>query len=264
MKDKYKKKLKRSVIAIFCYWLTTSIVLFFAADFLIFQPSKIGLKSSKFDDITNNYQLKEIYKDDKKTLKAFFIPQKSDKILVFFHGNIGSNAHIIARDFFKKTDLNILIPTYFGYKPSTGKANEENFYLSLDKIMEYLLNNGWQEEDIIIIGVSLGGAGATYVASKYPNLNRTIIVNTFDSIYSMCLEQYYVFCLFGKNIINSVKYAKNIEGKIFQFHSKNDETIPYKLGRKLFSNINSKDKKFFDLYGDHNDFPLDQIIKYSF
>tara|TARA_B110000259_G_scaffold188366_1_gene246769 strand:+ start:4519 stop:5316 length:798 start_codon:yes stop_codon:yes gene_type:complete len=256
-----KQRLKKSILAMIIYWLLFSIILYFAANWIIFKPSKDGIDISKIAEISKNYEIKEIYKKDGKTLKAFFIPQKSNKIFVYFHGNAGANIHIVIDKFFKKTNLNILAPTYIGYKPSNGKPSEENFYLSADKVMEYLLQNGWKEENIIIMGSSLGGAAATYIASKYPKLNRTIIVNSFDSIHSMCQEQYYIFCIFAKNIINSSKYAKNIEGKIFQFHSIYDETVPYKLGKKLFSNIKSKDKEFTNLNGTHNDFSLDKIIK---
>jgi uncharacterized protein len=260
----FKRKLKRSIIAIFCYWIVFSAFLYFASDFIIFKPSKEGLKSSDFSKISNNYEIKEIYQDQDKILRAFFIPQKSEKIIIYFHGNVGVNAHIMAKNLFHKTDFNILIPTYFGYKPSSGKASEENFYLSINKIIEYAIKSGWKEEDIIIMGNSLGGSAAIYASSKYPNLDRTIIINSFDSIKSMCLEQYYIFCIFADNIMNSIKYAEKIEGKIFQFHSLNDRIVPYNLGKRLFSAINSKDKNFFDLYGNHNDFSLDQIIKFSF
>tara|TARA_Y100000389_G_C17468698_1_gene528200 strand:- start:1546 stop:2346 length:801 start_codon:yes stop_codon:yes gene_type:complete len=258
-----KKKLKRSIIAIFFYWLIISSILYFAADFIIFKPSKTGLKFLENSEFSQFTEIKEIYKDNKKTLKAFFLPKKSNKILVYFHGNVGDNSFIIADKFFKKTNLNLLIPTYYGYKPSTGKASEKNFYLSADKVMEYLLNNGWKEENIVIMGTSLGAAAAIYLASKYTNLDRTIVVNGFDSINSMCLKQYYIFCIFAKNIINSTKYAQNIDGKIFQFHSIDDKIVPYQLGKKLFSKIRSDDKKFFDLNGNHNDFSLDKIIKKS-
>jgi esterase/lipase len=259
----FKRKLKRSIIAIFCYWIVFSTFLYFAADFIIFRPSKEGLKSSHFSKISENYEIKEIYQDQEKTLKAFFIPQKSEKIIIYFHGNVGMNAHIMAKNLFHKTDFNILIPTYFGYKPSTGKASEENFYLSINEVMKYVIKSGWKTEDIIIMGTSLGGAAAIYAASQYDNLDRTIVINTFDSIKSMCLEQYYIFCIFANNIINSSQYAQKIEGKIFQFHSKIDETVPYDLGKKLFNKIKTKDKKFFDINGTHNDFSLDQIINYG-
>jgi esterase/lipase len=259
--DNIRARLKRSLTALAVFWITFSAFLYFAADFIIFKPSTQGVDISRIAKISKNYTIPEIYSDNNKTLKAFFLAQESDKILVYFHGNVGSNIHIVINKFFKNTDLNILVPTYFGYKPSTGKASKENFYLSADKTIEYLLKNGWQEEDIIVMGSSLGGAAASYIAAKYPKLNRTIIVNSFDSIISMCLEQYHIFCIFAKNIINSKKYAQNIAGKVFQFHSLQDETVPYELGRKLFLAIKSKDKKFIDLSGSHNDFSLDRIIK---
>ena len=259
----FKKRTIKALIAMISYWLLFSGILYFAADWIIFKPPKSGVDITRISNISTNYEIKEIYNNDNKILKAFFIPQKSDKIFVYFNGNVGKNFHIVIDKFFQKTDLNILVPTYIGYKPSSGEANEENFYLSADKTIEHLLQNGWKEENIIIMGSSLGGAAATYIASKYPNLNRTIIVNAFDSINSMCLEQYYIFCIFTKNIINSAKYAKNIEGKIFQFHSLYDKIVPYKLGKKLFAMIKSKNKKFIDLNGTHNDFSLDRIIKES-
>lgn len=261
--NNFKQRLKKSLIAIFCYWLIMSAILYFAADFIIFKPSKNPTKLSDILEISSKAEIKEIYNKDNEIINAFFIPQESDKIFVYFHGNAGYGIDIVIDKFLQKTNLNILVAPYLGYYPSTGKASEKNFYLSADKIMEYLINNGWQEEDIIIMGSSLGGAAVTYIASKYPNLNRTIIVNTFNSIYAMCLEEYYIFCIFTKDIINSSKYAKNIDGKILQFHSPIDETVPYKLGKKLFNDIKSQDKKFFDLYGNHSDFSFDQIIELS-
>ena len=68
----FKRKLKRSIIAIFCYWIIFSAFLYLVADFIIFKPSKQGLKSSNFSNISENYEIKEIYQDrDVKFYIAF-------------------------------------------------------------------------------------------------------------------------------------------------------------------------------------------------
>ena len=71
-----KQRLKKSILAMIIYWLLFSIILYFAANWIIFKPSKDGIDISKIAEISKNYEIKEIYKKDGKTLKAFFIPLK--------------------------------------------------------------------------------------------------------------------------------------------------------------------------------------------
>jgi hypothetical protein len=93
-------------------------------------------------------------------------------------------------------------------------------------------------------------------ASKHQELNKTILVNTFNNMQSMCDFRLRFLCIFGSEVLPSDRYAAQIKGKVRQFHDVNDKTVPFELGSKLYDNLATKDKKFQQINGDHNQFDI--------
>ncbi|EFC36651.1 hypothetical protein NAEGRDRAFT_59950 [Naegleria gruberi] len=107
--------------------------------------------------------------------------------IIMFHGNAGNISHRLtnARDMYHTLKCNILMVEYRGYGKSTGEPSEEGLKNDAETAIRYLLEkrSDINPNNIFIFGRSLGGAVSIYLASKYANAIRGVIVeNTFMSI----------------------------------------------------------------------------------
>ena len=245
--------------AIIILWLFFSSLLYLFPNNIIFitQYSQGTPRSSEvFEDIYVDYG------DSQRLYLAQSLNKKSDdKVVLFFHGNGGMIGRIIDA---LAPHYNLVVPAYPGYHFSTGKPSEEKLYEVAELSVDYLKNIGFKEENIIIFGASLGGTPALYAAKKYPNVKTAIVVATFDKMASVCYDIYHVFCIFAGDMFNNVGIAQDIKNtRIRSFHSVDDEMIGFDLGRNLFDNIASKNKKFYQISGGHNNFKAVDIIEKS-
>ena len=252
---KYKKTIGVSVVLITIMWLMASIALRLFSSYFLFHPEES--KGFNYSNIKKEYStiyLKNRYGD---TVENLFIPNKnSNKILIYFHGNSG-RASFTINDVSKY--FNVFSPAYPGYHRSSGKPNNDNVYEVAELSINYLLKSGYKLQDIIVLGHSLGGSVAVYAGSKF-NVSDVIVVNTFDSIYSMCYDKYSILCIFSGDLFNSITSASQLQTKFDQFHNEQDKVIPYVRGIALFNQVKSKNKHFYKIDGDHAHFNVDYVI----
>ncbi len=112
--------------------------------------------------------------EDDVLLNGWFIPVEDAKnTLLFFHGNGGNISHRLeSLKIFHEMGLSVFIIDYRGYGQSQGTSSEQGTYRDAEAAWRYLTETrGISDEDIIIFGRSMGGAVATWLASRYtPNL----------------------------------------------------------------------------------------------
>lgn len=143
-------------------YISLCIFVFFSQKDLIFFPSRTTRslpRDTNLKEVSFNTQ-------DGVTLNGWFIDNKSDKTIIFFHGNGGniySNQERITA--FNALGVNALMFDYRGYGKSYGSIKkEENIYKDGEAAYQYILSRGIKPENIIIWGQSLGGAVAIYTA----------------------------------------------------------------------------------------------------
>jgi len=174
--------------------------------------------------------------------------------LIYFHGNagnIGDRFDKIA--LFHQLGVNLFIIDYRGYGNSKGSPSEEGVYLDAQAAYDYLMTrNDINKAKIISYGVSLGGAVAVDLAQKR-KVAGLICESTFSSAADMGKKIMPFIPSFLLNIkFDSLSKIKDIDCPKLFIHSKQDTTVPYKLGRKLFEAA-GEPKSFLEIGGDHND-----------
>jgi len=224
-------------VALIVLWLLASLYLTSQSTVLIFNNTVSWAPVPNF-----GYKL-EFLRDSKDraiSVWTFDNPQ-SNKTILYLHGNSGR-----INDFF--VDLkkygNVVSPAYPGYHESEGTPDTEGVYeaalLAYDDLVK---NKGVSPKSIVIMGHSMGGSPAVYVASQRPEAKKLILINTFSSIKSMCERQYSILCGFTGDILPTTTYASKVTIPVRQFVYKGDLSVPPAEGKKLFENFTSSNDK---------------------
>lgn len=207
-------------------------VLFFAAQ--QFEQKITYFPKNNFNNsLTQKYQLMEVWIED---IHAVYSNKGGDSIALFFHGNAGNistNEANIA--YLKDAEVSFLMIDYPGYGLSKGKPSEQTLYDSAQTAYDWILEQGWTSDQIVINGQSLGGAIAIEIASK--NECKSLIVEaTFTSTYDIA-EIHYPWIpkrLFIPNRFVSKDKIGDVECPILILHGDRDNLIPYAFAEELY------------------------------
>jgi len=226
------------------YLMQPSMVFFPSRD-LTATPGQWGLA---YEDVT-------IDTDDGLKLHGWFVPhERSSKVLLFLHGNGGNISHRgESLRIFQRLGLNVLIIDYRGYGRSEGTPSEDGLYEDARTAWRYLTEiRGYRAGQIILFGRSLGGAVAAKLATeKQPA--KVILESTFSSARDMASS---LMPALSKIVVlryrfDSLAHIAQLQAPLLVLHSPDDETVPFRLGEKLYEAADAP-KQFVKLKGDHN------------
>jgi len=233
--------------------LVLNVLMFIQQPSMLFFPSKSLQSSPK--DWGMQYQDVFLETSDKERLHGWYIPYAgADRVVLFFHGNAGNISHrgeSVA--IFHHLGLNVLIMDYRGYGNSQGTPTEDGLYRDARASWQYLTQEkSIDKANIIIFGRSLGGAVASKLAAEV-HPGALILESTFSSARDMAKS---VFPLLSRLLIlrfsfNSLASINKIDCPLLVLHSKDDEIIPFYMGKKIFHAANQP-KYFVTMKGDHN------------
>ncbi len=186
----------------------------------------------------------------------YFSSKGSNATLLWFHGNAGNITHRLDNiEMLKPLNLDVFIFDYRGYGKSEGEPNEEGIYLDSQAAYDWLVKvKKIMPEKIILFGRSLGGICAIEVASKNPAAG-IILESVFPSAGKMARKMFPVLPLSWaiKSRFDAIGKVPNLKLPKLFLHGTQDEIVPYKLGRELFSAA-AEPKIFYDIEGaGHND-----------
>lgn len=156
--------------------------------------------------------------------------------LVFFHGNgnIVSELYDQLRDF-SAQGFRVFAPEYRGYGKSTGWPSEAGLFLDVERVKTFLDDAGIQGKDTLVLGHSIGGAPAAYLATRmrarslalastYSRLDEVVSRRPFFKLYSNFLWHK----LSTKSFVAELRTTC-----FFQTHGTKDPVIPLEAGKDL-------------------------------
>lgn len=222
---------------------------------------------------------------DNETLVAWWVPAEDARgAVLFFHGNAGNISHRL--DYllmFNRLRYTTLIVDYRGYGRSTGSPSEEGTYRDAEAAWDYLRHaRAARPEHVVIAGESLGGAVASWLAARVslipspsPEGGRetdgaplregegpgvragpraVLLFSTFTSATDLGADVYWFLPV---RILSRIGYdnldnLKSIRAPVFIAHSRDDDIVPYRHGRKLYEAAREP-KAFLEMRGGHND-----------
>ena len=253
MKDK-KNVLKPVLIRLAVYacsfYLLLCAAVYFKQGSIVFVPT-VGEPERNPADIGLNFEDLLLDSGNEK-IHAWYIPANADKGTVLIcHGNAGNLGHRMSTiSIWNRLGMNIMIFDYQGYGKSSGSPGEEASYSDVEACFNWLKEQKKDKKPLIIHGRSLGGGPACWAAVNL-QFDGLILESTFTSISDMGSHQ---FPFLPVRLICNIDFENRervgkIKIPVLVFHGKEDEIIPYKMGKQL---AEAADVDLQDLEGDHN------------
>lgn len=194
-------------------------------------------------------------------IHGWFVPARSERVLLFFHGNAGNISHRLESiRQFNDAGLSVLIIDYRGYGRSEGRMTERGSYRDADAAWRYLTRDrGIAPARIILFGRSLGASVASRLASERDPL-ALIVESSFTSVPEIAQDLYpWLPARWLSRLRHStLDHIRDVHCPVLVIHSRDDEIIPYRHGQAIFEAAGDP-KTLLSIRGTHNDgFLLDE------
>lgn len=252
-KNKLNFLLWIGLAALFVYGAFSALIFIFQSHLIYFPDKTIAVTP---DAIGLAYEQVSFTAEDGVRLSGWFIPSEKHRgALLFCHGNAGNISHRLESILiFHSLGLSVFIFDYRGYGSSEGKTTEQGTYRDAEAAWNYLIHEKeYSPSEIIIFGRSLGGAVAAWLAQNHTPM-ALILESTFTSAKDLGAEIFPFLPVrwLSRFNYNAIKYVRSVSSPILIIHSRNDDIIPFKNGKRLFETANNP-KEFLEISGSHND-----------
>ena len=208
--------------------------------FLYFSYSEIGTPAEYglvgFDEITlttaDGVNIATWYKKSSENQPTF----------VYFHGNGGNLANRANRfAILAEKGYGVLAVSYRGYGKSGGKSTEQGLYEDARAAIKFAKN---QDENIILIGESLGTGVAIQMATEFDGLKGLVLDAPYESIEKVIKKKYFWLPL---NLLLKDKYVSidkigNVKIPVLILHGELDEIVLVSQGKAIYKTANEPKK----------------------
>jgi hypothetical protein len=180
-----------------------------------------------------------IERDQAGPLHGWMLRVPESKLtLIYHHGNAGHLADRRPAILKLQAALNasLVIFDYSGYGRSGGAPDGAQIMQDGLLVYDWVQMNVAEKQRMVLLGRSLGGAVATYVASKR-SVDTLILESTFASLTSVAKVHYPWLPAekIMRHPMKSIDLIKNFSGQLILSHGAKDEIIPYSNGEQLFA-----------------------------
>ncbi len=239
-------------LTIFLIYFIILIFLFFYQRNLLYHPNENNYFGDK---LTVDIKKVKITTEDNIELLAWYHEKnlKDYKTILYFHGNAGSLENRIHKlNHFRDLNINFLIIAWRGFSGNKGKPSEQGLYEDGRSAVQWLLNKGIKEKNIIIYGESLGTGVATHI-SQNKNFAGIILETPFTSMIDVAktFYPYIPVSLILKDKFENKKKMKNITSPVLVMHGELDQIVPFRMGEKIYKIANSPKYSYFTKYDNH-------------
>ncbi len=221
-----------------------------------FQPNFV---TEEGQSVAMGFQIESVLFDNEagNTLNGWIMDPDSEyngTTILFFHGNAG-NLFVQYPQVVPLLDhgFRVFLIDYSGFGFSEGVASRDNVLKDGTASLVYIKDRiDMESEALVVYGQSLGGHLAATVGGQNPEkIDALIIEGAFSSHKDVAGA---VGGFLGRWLV-AEKYSgaeaiQEYRNPVLVIHSKEDETVPFLLGEKLFSKANEP-KTFLETTGCH-------------
>ena len=140
---------------------------------------------------------------------------------------------------------------YPGYGQSSDRPTEKGCYNAIESGFRFLVEEvGIPRERIVIVGQSVGGGPATWLAEREPEVRGLVLISPFLSAFRTVTR----VPLFPGDRFPNLKRIRKITCPLLVVHGERDEVIPFNQGQRLHDEHPGPKKAFLPLPDTgHND-----------
>lgn len=242
-----------TVLLLLAIYLGLAALVYLVQDRLVYFPQSSITATP--EDYGMPYEDVHFEAGDGVALHGWYVPAgEGARTLLFFHGNGGNiSGRLETIALFHSLGLNVFIIDYRGYGRSEGTPSEEGTYRDAEAAWQHLTGDrGTSADSIVVMGRSLGGAIAAWLAGR-KKPRGLILESTFSSGVELAREAYPFFpvSIMLKHRYPTSDYISDLRIPKLFAHSKEDDVVPYGLGRKLYESA-PPPKSFLEMRGYHN------------
>jgi fermentation-respiration switch protein FrsA (DUF1100 family) len=222
---------------------------------LVFQPSEFP---AELDGKEIPFENVEFESADKTKLHGWFADHPDPvAVALFCHGNAGNiasrgNSLAILN---QRHRLAVMAFDYRGYGKSEGKPSERGILADARAARAWLAKRkGIAEEDIVLMGRSMGGGVAVDLAAN-DGARGLVLASTFSSFPAVAKNAmpYLPASLLMTQRFDSLSKIHNYPGPLLQSHGDADELIPIDQAKALFDAAPGPKQFLVIPNGRHND-----------
>jgi uncharacterized protein len=201
-------------------------------------------------------------KDGTRVHAYFFSPDKelatNKPVVLYCHGNAGNISHRLIRlNAFAQAGIPILIMDYRGFGLTKGSPHEQGTYDDAAAGYQWLQTQGWESNQIIAHGTSLGGGIASWIQEQY-QCGALVLESTFTSIPGVSKSLFpYLPTFIIRTQYPTLARVKKSTAPLLVIHGDEDEIIPFHMGKELYSSSISVQKSFYHVKGAGHDDIMD-------
>ena len=247
-------KILKIIFALFLGLYILVLVLAFAfQDKLIFFPQPLD-KSYRYNLTGDDKEVFIPTSDGNLINGILFHRPGNQNVILYFHGNGGSlDSWQMTGEQILPLNCDLLIIDNRGYGKSTGAFSEKGFYDDAHSAYRYLIQSGYQPNQIIAYGRSLGTGIATELATT-EKVKALILESPYTSLPDVAGEKmsWLLPKLLLRYRLNTLARAPKLNVPVLIIHGAQDELIPCAQGQRIYAAISSPKKLLLIAGGGHN------------
>ena len=236
-----KKGVLKTILVLVVLYIITCGLLYVFQEKLIFFPQKLD-KNYQFS-FNQVFEEINVITEDGISLNGLLFKADSAKGLIFYlHGNAGSlSSWGNVAETYTELNYDVFILDYRGYGKSGGSISSQNQFYQDIQIVYNELNKNYSEENIIVLGYSIGTGPASKLASGN-NPELLILQAPYFSLTDMMEHSFPIIPIFIlKYKFATNEYLKDCRIPVVIFHGDQDEVIYYGSSLKLKEQFKQQD-----------------------
>jgi len=265
------KILKIIGILLIVLYVGLCTIFYFTQENYFFHSTKLA-EDYKFD-IKEDFEEINFKTEDDITLNSLLFKADNSKgLVIYFHGTGSDISHFVSfAEIYTKLGYDYFMLDYRGYGKSEGSFIKENQVYEDNQMVYDQLKKSYSEENIIIIGYSMGTVMASQLASA--NSPKMLILqapfyNWNDAVEqsmnrgeSFNLGKIFPLSLLNKYGFNNYEFIKNCKMPVTIFHGTADEVVNHSSSLKLKEYFKSEDRLIIDEGENHETIVSSDLYK---
>jgi len=245
--------LKWIAAILFCLYLGTAAILYFAQRSLMYFPETIHTTPAKAG-LPEAQEVTLTASDGQRIIAWYAAPRDDKPVIIYLHGNGGALRYRVER-FRRLIDngIGLVAVEYRGYGGNTGSPSEAGLIADGEAGYTFAAAH-YKVQQLVLWGESLGTGVAVAVAAERP-VARVILEAPFTSAAAVAAIRYWYLPvrLLMKDQFRSDERIGKITAPVLILHGVRDHIVPFAMGERMFELTKSPKHIVRFLDGHHED-----------